>query len=128
MPKPATCHPETFGQALRAARTAKGLGLRALARSLGVSHVYLSQVETGARSTLTPERLAQVADALGLDATGRTALEHAAAAARREWRLETGLSAEHDALGLLLQEHWCTLEPSEIGHLRTLITSWKAGA
>lgn len=56
-----------LGAQLRAARTAKGITLRSLARMLGLSPATLSQVENG-RTGLSVNRLSQIADALGLTA------------------------------------------------------------
>jgi AcrR family transcriptional regulator/DNA-binding XRE family transcriptional regulator len=60
-------HPadETLGAQVRAARAAKGLSLRGLARTLGVSPATLSQIENG-RTRLSVSRLSHIADALGL--------------------------------------------------------------
>lgn len=56
---------ETLGAQVRAARAAKGLSLRGLARTLGVSPATLSQIENG-RTRLSVSRLSRIADALGL--------------------------------------------------------------
>lgn len=59
--------PADIAAALRAARQAKGLTLRALAEAIGVSVGTMSALENG-KASLTDERLAAVADALALDA------------------------------------------------------------
>jgi transcriptional regulator with XRE-family HTH domain len=56
------------GAQLRAARTAKGITLRSLARMPDLSPATLSQVENG-RTGLSVNRLNQIAEALGLTAT-----------------------------------------------------------
>lgn len=53
-----------LGAAVRAARTERGLTLRALAKSAHVSERFLVQLETGA-GNISVARLADVADALG---------------------------------------------------------------
>jgi transcriptional regulator with XRE-family HTH domain len=45
-----------FGAYLRAQRVAAGLSLRQVADSLGVSHVYLGEVERGVRGPLARDR------------------------------------------------------------------------
>ncbi len=50
-----------FGQALKIFRTAAGLGLRELARRIGVSPSYLSQIENGKLKPPPAERIAQIA-------------------------------------------------------------------
>lgn len=55
----------TLGAQVRAARAAKGISLRKLSRTLGVSPATLSQIENG-RTGLSVFRLRRIADALGL--------------------------------------------------------------
>jgi|GEM_PF-1070720 len=55
-----------FGATLRLFRVERGLGLRELARRIGVSGSYLSRVENGHDPPPSPERLATLADALGI--------------------------------------------------------------
>jgi AcrR family transcriptional regulator/DNA-binding XRE family transcriptional regulator len=56
---------EGLGAQVRAARTAKGVSLRGLARALELSPATLSQIENG-RTGLSVSRLSRIADALGL--------------------------------------------------------------
>ncbi len=56
----------TLGEQIRMAREAKRITLRQLARTVGVSAPFVSDVEHDRRS-LTPERRVQFADALGID-------------------------------------------------------------
>ena|SRR5437016_590857 len=44
-----------FGQYLRTTRVAASLSLRAVADAIGISHVYLGEVERGVRGPLRPE-------------------------------------------------------------------------
>lgn len=57
-----------FGEALRTLRVAKGLSLRALAAHLGVSHVYLHDVETCRKGAIARERWPLITSALGVGA------------------------------------------------------------
>lgn len=57
-----------FGATLRLIRLQSGLGLRDLARRLGVSSTYLSRVESGADPAPTPARLVNIARELGVPA------------------------------------------------------------
>ena len=45
-----------FGQYVKSLRTAANLSQRALAERLGLSHVYLGEVERGKRTALLPFR------------------------------------------------------------------------
>jgi transcriptional regulator with XRE-family HTH domain len=69
----------TLGDKIQQARQAKRMTLRALARAIGVSAPFMSDVEHNRRA-LTDERVEQVAKALGIDA--------------RELRSLNGLSRE----------------------------------
>jgi transcriptional regulator with XRE-family HTH domain len=61
--------PERFGEALRRHRRKAGKTLGDLARLLGVSVVYVSDVERGNRRPLSNERILRVADFLDADPT-----------------------------------------------------------
>jgi len=67
-----------FGAALRMLRHEAGVGLRSLAKQVGVSSAYLSRVETGRDPPPTPERLEAIGAALDVpaavlvDLAGRT--------------------------------------------------------
>ena len=58
----------TFGDYLKHKRNEKQISLRELARDLGVSAPFLSDVENNRRAPLTEERLADLARVLHLDA------------------------------------------------------------
>jgi transcriptional regulator with XRE-family HTH domain len=64
---------ETFGEAVRRQRLAKGLGVRELARALGLSAPYISDIEHDRR---TPSEivLRALAHVLGADADALMAL------------------------------------------------------
>lgn len=75
----------TSGAVLRAARTARGLSLRAVAEQTKVSPAALSQFETG-KSSLAAERLAQVAAFLGVEVAAPPAVSREDVPAFRHWR------------------------------------------
>jgi PTS system nitrogen regulatory IIA component len=58
-----------FGATLRLIRTDAGVSLRSLAAQIGVSSAYLSRVENGHDAVPTPDRLVEIARALGLGPT-----------------------------------------------------------
>lgn len=63
-----------FGELLTQLREKKDKTLRELARAIGVSAPFLSDVEKGRRSALTAERIDKVAEVLQLDQDERNAL------------------------------------------------------
>lgn len=68
----------TFGELLTYLREQKDVTLRELARGIGVSAPFLSDVEKGRRSALTAERIEKVVAALHLDEDEKTVLYNAA--------------------------------------------------
>jgi transcriptional regulator with XRE-family HTH domain len=69
---------KTFGELLTFLREQKDVTLRELARGIGVSAPFLSDVEKGRRAALTAERLEKVVAVLHLDSEEKTALYDAA--------------------------------------------------
>ena len=69
---------KSFGELLTQLREKKDKTLRELARAIGVSAPFLSDVEKGRRSALTAERIDKVAEVLQLDQDERNALFDAA--------------------------------------------------
>jgi PTS system nitrogen regulatory IIA component len=65
-----------FGATLRMLRLEAGMGLRELARQVGVSGAYLSRVETGRDPPPTAERLAAIAATLGVPEESLIGLAH----------------------------------------------------
>ena len=57
----------TFGEYLKHKRDEKQISLREVARTLGVSAPFLSDVENNRRAPLTEERLADLANVLNLN-------------------------------------------------------------
>ena len=55
-----------FGPTIRLLRQAKGISLRELARQLGVSPAFLSQIEAGRQHKIPKARIVQVAEMLGV--------------------------------------------------------------
>ena len=55
-----------FGPTIRLLRQAKGISLREMARRLGVSPAFLSQIEAGRQHKIPKARIVQVANMLGV--------------------------------------------------------------
>lgn len=58
---------ESLGQRIKKERLAQGLTQRELADSAGITVPYVSKIEAG-KETPTEEKIAKIAEALGLDA------------------------------------------------------------
>lgn len=69
---------KTFGEMLTMLREQRDVTLRELARGIGVSAPFLSDVEKGRRSALTAERIEKVVTVLHLNTDEKTALYNAA--------------------------------------------------
>lgn len=63
-------HGQTFGSFVRECRKARGITLRGLAARLGLSPVYMSNIETDRRAAPTQEHLEKLAKELALDKAG----------------------------------------------------------
>lgn len=61
---------QTFGSCVREYRKARGITLRGLAARLGLSPVYMSNIETDRRAAPTQEYLEKLAKELMLDKVG----------------------------------------------------------
>lgn len=61
---------QTFGSFVRQHRQARGMTLRGLAAALGISPVYMSNIETDRRAAPTQEYLEKLAKELRLDKAG----------------------------------------------------------
>ncbi|MGA3600782.1 helix-turn-helix domain-containing protein [Lysinibacillus agricola] len=57
----------TFGETIQAARKAKDLSIRELARRSGISHPYLSQLENGKTTNPSYEIIGKIAKGLGVN-------------------------------------------------------------
>ena len=68
------CNYENFGEFLAAKREERDLTLREMARKMGVSAPFLSDVEKNRSAPLTKERLDKVAEILNLSADERVTM------------------------------------------------------
>jgi len=58
---------ETFGELIRTSRRGQNKSLQDVATALGVTPVYISEVERGKRLPFKPERLTALAEVLKID-------------------------------------------------------------
>ena len=67
-----------FGPTIRLLRQAKGISLREMARQLGVTPAFLSQIEAGRQHKIPRGRIVQVAEMLGVsEGTSKSQLHKA---------------------------------------------------
>lgn len=76
----------TLGEAIRYLRLQRGLSLRELARRVGISAPFLSDIERGRRTT---EKLDAIASELGVDAEVLRSLDTRLSSRVREWAANT---------------------------------------
>jgi len=108
-----------FGVLLREFRENKGESMGALARHLGVSVAYLSDVERGHRPPLVQEKIINAA--LFLDADLRQLLR-AAGEARGAFHLETvGVSPEAREVGAMLAQQWHGMSHQKLTKMRKVL-------
>jgi transcriptional regulator with XRE-family HTH domain len=108
-----------FGVLLREFREAKGVSLGALARHLGVSVPYLSDVERGHRPPLVQEKM--ISAALFLDADLHL-LVRAAGEMRGAFQLETaGVRPEAREVGALLARQWPGMSYQKLTKLKQVL-------
>lgn len=100
-----------FGVFLRKTRLHKGVTLQQLAKHLGCSVPYLSDVEHGNRGPLTEERIKQVAK---LFVTDLEDLQIKAAISRGKFNLPVRVSARHDEVASHLATSWQDLDESAV--------------
>lgn len=105
-----------FGATLRLLRLESGLGLRDLARRLGVSSAYLSRVENGHDPAPTPARLEHLARELGVPAPLLMDLAH-----RVSPFLADYIEQVPEAGVLFLEIAHRRLDPGQLSELRAFL-------
>ena len=100
-----------FGAYLRKVRLKRHVTLRELAKHLGTSEPYLSDVEHGRRLPLTDLRIHQAATLLGVDAGE---LRVKAAVSRGKFKLPTKVSVKHDEMAVRLAMAWESLSERDL--------------
>jgi len=105
-----------FGQTLRVMRTTAGLSLRELAKRLGVSPAYISQVERGKARPPTDERIRQIEKILALPAGSLLS-----ATGRVESEIDEFLADVPEACDFIRQAQETRLGPADFGALTALL-------
>lgn len=115
---------EKFGPTLRTIREGARVTMSQLARELGVSVPYLSDVERSHRGPLSPDRLRRACAFLKLTPTAASTLEDAAAKYRGYFELAAAsLSPEKRELGAALARRWETVSEDQARKLREVLES-----
>jgi len=100
-----------FGTYLRKVRLDQGVTLRELAKHLGCSEPYLSDVELGRRAPLTDLRIHQAATLLQIE-PGELRVK--AAVSRGKFKLPTKVSVKHDEMAVRLAMAWESLSEKDL--------------
>ena len=102
----------SFGTVVRSGREARGLSLSAIAKALGVTKVYVSDVERGLRAPFTREKLEKVAEVLELDPVE---LHELAADHRGYVRLPySAEDRDKNRLAAVLSHRWVEMDGDEV--------------
>tara|TARA_R110000751_G_scaffold186645_1_gene292971 strand:+ start:2851 stop:3201 length:351 start_codon:yes stop_codon:yes gene_type:complete len=102
----------SFGAKLREIREEAGIGLSEMARLIGVTKVYVSDVERGRRAPLSLARIRQVAEILGCAPFD---LYVYAVRSRGHAVLPTAdVSEEQSRLAAVLSYHWGDFDNDEV--------------
>ena len=112
-------NPDKFGRLVRQKRKDAKKTLADLAGILGVSIVYVSDVERGKRPPWRPDLIIQAANFLGVDPQG---LLVAAAAVRGSFQLDAShLSPEAAHAGAALMRGWEELTDQDLIEIRNIV-------
>ena len=104
-----------FGQILREQRVSAGLSLREVADHIGVSHVYLSQVERGKTTPLTQDKWPKLLELL--PDLNQNQLEDLAAVSRPVQLNLSNMPKQKQELGLLLARKLESMPEGEVSQL-----------
>jgi len=122
---------ERFGQMLKEERGRAGRSMGEVARCLGVSVTYISDVERGVRTPFTPERIMQFASFLGIPHNRTEALMRTAAACRGAFELGVegaGIREKHAEVGAALMRGWNSLSDRDLQRIQDIVAGrYKTG-
>jgi transcriptional regulator with XRE-family HTH domain len=108
-----------FGELLRARRRQSGKTMLDVAQHLEVSVVFISDVERGNRSPLTPARIMKAAHFLGADPEPFLL---AAAKSRGSFELDaTHVSGKARQVGAALMRGWAKLDKSDLEKIARIV-------
>jgi transcriptional regulator with XRE-family HTH domain len=115
---------QTFGEVLRQAREEAGVTMGELARHLGVSVPYMSDVERGKKPPLVGPRLEQAARYIGADVRKLTI---AAGRSRGAFEIPATGQADADESLAVLARGWSSIssDSAKIARLRDLLHSFE---
>ena len=105
----------TFGKAVRVARKGVGMTISEVARRLGVTKVYVSDVELGRRAPFTRERIDQIAEILDADPLELYVL---AVRSRGHVKFHTEeITLKQNRLAAVLSYRWSELSDDDVTRL-----------
>jgi transcriptional regulator with XRE-family HTH domain len=108
-----------FGDLLRKTRKLSGNTMLDLAQHLGVSVVFISDVERGNRAPLTAEKILKLTEFLGVDPEP---LLLKAAKSRGSFELDaTGVSGKAQRVGAALMRGWSELKEEDLEKIARIV-------
>ncbi len=114
---------ETFGAVFRKYRLGAGKSMGDVARYLGVSVTFISEVERGVRGPFMSEKIFRLAHFLGVEPEPLLA---AAAEHRGSVELTIGRSAAHQQTAVVLMRGWEQLEPEQLAAIQQIVAGGKS--
>lgn len=107
-----------FGSAFRDARQQAGLSLTDVARLLGFTVPYVSDVERGQRAPFAPGSVLLAARAFGVPSVPLLCL---AVRSRGYFTLPAGSTERHLDVAVALSQHWPTLTQDQLAALQEIL-------
>lgn len=112
----------SFGALLKEWRGRAGKSMGDVARYLGVSVTYISDVEREVRAPLTTDKIMKVAHFLSIPSGHVEDLLRAAAASRGAFEFNAGVTPKHDEVGAALMRGWSSLSPEQLESIQKIVT------
>lgn len=109
---------DDFGRLLRLTRTTARVGLGELARYLGVSATFVSDVERGVRAPFTPDKILKAAERFNVSADP---LLKAAATSKGFFLLRADVPERAKQVGAALMRRWAELSSDQIDDIGRIV-------
>jgi transcriptional regulator with XRE-family HTH domain len=112
---------QSFGMLLKEWRGRAGKSMGDVARYVGVSVTYISDVEREVRAPLSPDKIKKVASFLNIPPVQTEELLRAAATSRGAFEVNAGITEKHDHVGAVLMRGWDSLSPEQLDRIEQIV-------